>query len=282
MTSPDPFSKSSLFEQAVRAILRPLVRALISQGVTAPAFYRIVKQTYVDVAVADNDGVATDSKVSVMTGVHRRDVKAIRETDQTDTSAVAQKASTLATVVGRWLSNPLMTDAAGNPLPLPRQATGGPSFEALVQGISRDIRARTILDELVRQAVVTEKDDIVTLSPSALIGPADMDQKLHFFSHNVGDHMSASVENLLAEHSPFLERAVFYNNLSEGSVAEIEQAALAKGRQVLQDINAQAAALQTSDHDTPGATHRFRFGVFFFKQDEAEAAQDDTTKRDSP
>ena len=78
--TPDPFTKSSLFEQAVRAILRPLVRALIAQGVTATAFYRIVKQTYVEVASDAAGRSATDSQVSVMTGVHRRDVKALRAT----------------------------------------------------------------------------------------------------------------------------------------------------------------------------------------------------------
>ena len=87
--TPDPFTKSSLFEQAVRAILRPLVRALIAQGVTAPSFYRIIKQTYVEVAANAAGNAATDSQVSVMTGVHRRDVKTLRAAETDADASVA-------------------------------------------------------------------------------------------------------------------------------------------------------------------------------------------------
>ena len=59
-------------------------RALIAKGVTAPDFYRVVKQTFVEVAEADFalDGERpTDSRISMLTGVHRRDVKAFRDPD---------------------------------------------------------------------------------------------------------------------------------------------------------------------------------------------------------
>ena len=268
--TPDPFTKSSLFEQAVRAILRPLVRALIAQGVTAPAFYRIIKQTYVEVAADAAGSATTDSQVSVMTGVHRRDVKTLRAANVGEDASVARKSSTLATVVGRWITQPDLSTPNGDPRPLPRSAVTPPSFDHLVQSVSRDIRPRAVLDELERQSIITvETDGLIHLNPAALVGPADLDQKLHFFSENLGDHMNAAVENLLADGpSPFLERAVFYNHLSKRSVAAIEQDVRSIGIKALQDINSRAAHLQDADKNDPDATQRFRFGVFLYSDDD--------------
>lgn len=281
--TPDPFTKSSLFEQAVRAILRPLVRALIAQGITAPAFYRIVKQSYVEVATDTAGKTATDSQVSVMTGVHRRDVKTLRAASAGDDVAVARKTSTLATVVGRWVSLPELLTEDGSPRPLPRSAETPPSFDHLVESVSRDVRPRAVLDELERQNIVAVDDaGVVRLNASALVGPADLDQKLHFFSENLGDHMNAAVENLLAEGaSPYLERAVFYNNLTDSSVNAIEGDVRDIGIKALQDINTRAARLQSADGAAPDATRRFRFGVFFYTEDDGPLDDDTTQKRDA-
>ena len=273
MTQHDPFSKASLFEQAVRRLVRPLVRALIAQGVTAPALYRIVKQTYVQVAEEELKASATDSRISVMTGVHRRDVKEFRALGPGEDKAVGQKVSLLASVVGRWMSDETFLTTDGAPAPLPRNGTDTASFDALVKAISQDVRPRTILDELERQGIVSVTDGTVTLILEGLFGKADMDQKLHFFAHNVGDHMQAAVENLISEATPHFERAVFYNYLSAASVEAIEQEARQLSMDALQKVNALASARQQADKDDTTARHRFRFGHFFFRQDEAGQEQ---------
>lgn len=278
MTVRDPFSKSSLFEQAVRRLLRPLVRALIAQGVTAPALYRIVKQTYVQIAAEELRNAATDSRVSVMTGVHRRDVKEFRAGTGYDETSVGRKVSLLTTVVGRWLSEHV--DADDLPLPLPRTSQTAPSFDALVQSVSRDIRPRTVLDELSRQGILREEDGTIHLLQDGLFGVADTEQKLHFFAHNLGDHMQASVDNLMSDPSPHFERAVFYNYLTSESVADIEEEARRIGMQGLQKINALASARQTEDKDKDSAKYRMRFGQFFYVADQTDDAQGKTRDED--
>ncbi len=260
------FSKSKLFEKALRGLLRPLVRALIAQSVTAPAFYRIVKRTFVDVAEDELGAAASDSAISLATGVHRRDVKAMRQPETSDEDKERQNFSMLATVVGRWLSDPKLLDANGEPKTLSRSGVDG--FDRLVEEVSRDIRPRAVLDELVRQGVARVENTRVMLDPAALVGSANLDQKLHFFSLNVGDHMSAAVENLLAENPPFLERAVFYNMLTQDSVTKIEAETRTVWIDALRRINAFARSLQVQDAGRANATQRFRFGVFFYAQDE--------------
>lgn len=276
MNARNPFSKSNLFAQAVRRLLRPLVRALIAQGVTAPALYRIVKQTYVEVAADELGAEITDSRVSVMTGIHRRDVKEFRGTDSDEDPQVSRKVSLLVTVVGRWISEDFYTDQDGAPLALPRSATTGPNFDALVQSVSRDVRPRTVLDELSRQGILREESSTVHLLQDGLFGAADTEQKLHFFAHNLGDHMQASVENLMSDPSPHFERAVFYNFLTQESVAEIEGEARQIAMRALQQINTLASARQTEDKVKSSATYRFRFGQFFFAKNETRDAQGKT------
>ncbi len=279
MAARDPFSRSGLFERAVRRILRPLVRALIAQGVTAPALYRIVKQTYVEVAVDDLGEAATDSRVNVMTGVHRRDVKEFRARDQSESTETQRKVSILLTVVGRWMSDPVFAEA-GVPRALPRFATDGPSFETLVQSVSRDIRPRTVLDELTRQGIARLDEDEVRLVSEGVVGSADTDQKLHFFAHNLGDHMQAAVDNLLSEEPEFLERAVFYNHLERESVETIEAEVRRLSQDGLKRINTLAAGKQAADKAQPTATHRFRFGVFFYREDEDAGTKGTSTDDD--
>lgn len=280
MTDPTPQTPASLFASILKRLLRPLVRALIANGVTAPAFYQIVKGVYVEIAEADfrlEDKPQTDSRISILTGVHRRDVKALRDARLSTDTAVQRKVSTVASVIGAWLGGTQTTDAEGTPLPLPRYAETGASFERLVQSISRDIRPRTILEELLRQKLVEEDNQgLLILHQDAFIGPADTAQKVYFFGDNVGDHIAAAVENLLSDAPPFMERAVFYNHLTPASADRIEAQARAQGMALLKDVNRLAASCQTDDDGKPDATERVRLGVFFYRTDQSGHHSPDT------
>lgn len=286
MTTGDPETRAALFGRVIRGLLRPLIRALIAQGVTAPAFYRIVKQVYVEVAEADFplDGKRpTDSRITLLTGVHRREVRAQRAEAPPDETALRRKVTALSAVLARWLAGPDTVDTEGRPLPLPRNAAEGPSFEALARGISSDIRPRTVLDELRRQGLVEEAGETVILRADAFLGPADLEQRVHFFAANVGDHIAAAVENLLAEEPRFMERAVFYNRLTPASADEVEALARSLGTGALVEVNRLAHRRQKVDMEATDGTERFRFGVFFYREDEGTGSDDPPQEgRDGP
>lgn len=257
----------------LRRIFRPLIKVLIARGVTAPMLYRLLKGLYVEVAERDfrlGNDAPTDSRISVLTGVHRKDVRALRQPSPHAEAASARDVTVMATVVGRWLADPDRS-AKGTPLPLPRQAKDGPSFDDLVQTVSTDVRPRTILDELLRRGIVALSDDgeTVSLSSEAFVDGGTGDERFHFFSRNVGDHLAAAGENVLAEGTPpFLERAVFYNNLTAASLDEIEDRAQTLGKAALAELNGLAYERQQADAGADGAGHRFRFGVYLYREDE--------------
>lgn len=281
MTDEPNLPGGGLFHRVLGGLLRPLIRALIAQGVTAPAFYRLVKRVYVDVAEEEFqlDGKrATDSRISVLTGVHRRDVASLRSAARDQDTALREKVTLITSVLGRWMASSETTDADGTPLPLSRGGTGtdGPSFESLVASINRDIRPRTVLDEMLRQDLVRTHPEtgLLHLNAQGFIGPEDMDQRIYFFGENVGDHLAAAVDNLLTDQPPHLERAVFYNRLTPASVDTIEARARHLGTGALQALNREAHALQEQDLDADDGTERFRFGVFFYRTSEEQGPEE--------
>ncbi|SFJ39469.1 DUF6502 family protein [Jannaschia pohangensis] len=261
----------------LRGLLRPLVRTLIARGVTAPTFYRLLKSVYVEVAREAfrlDDAPPTDSRVSLLTGVHRRDIRTILAEGDTAWEAARSRSATLATVLARWQTLDGFSDN-GVARPLPRTGAPGADFESLVTTVSTDIRPRTILDELLNQGLVAETSDsrIAPTGPP-VVGPGSDDHKLVFFAANVGDHLAAASENLLTETPPFFERAVFYNRLTPNAIEQIEARARILSQAMLEEINATSAAHQTAERLAKDNTGRYRLGVYFYREDSA-APQDD-------
>ena len=68
--------------KAVVMLCRPLIRLLIEKGITFPLFRELMKELYVEVADKEfslDDKKPSDSRVFVLTGVHRKDIKRIRQ-----------------------------------------------------------------------------------------------------------------------------------------------------------------------------------------------------------
>ncbi|MEM7488863.1 MAG: DUF6502 family protein [Pseudomonadota bacterium] len=247
---------SDRFLRILRGLIRPLVRVLIARGVTAPAFYRLLKSVYVEVADRSfrlDEDAPTDSRISLLTGVHRRDVKALRDAGDDGWETARAKAAAFATVISRWR-------AAGAGV-LNRAA-----FDALVTEVSRDIRPRTVLDELLRQGLVIARDDGLALTADAVVGPGSDDHGLVFFAANLGDHLAAAAENLLSEEPPFLERAVFYTRLTPEAVDALEARARELGQDLLVTLDAESRAAQEAGKMDPANAERYRFGIYFYRE----------------
>ena len=273
---------SSAFLRVLRGLLRPLVRTMIARGLTAPVIYGLLKRVYVEVAEESfrlDDKPLTDSRIALLTGVHRKDIRTFRSEDD-DTLQARQKSALLATVVGQWTSAPDFANGS-EPALLPRQSDTGPDFETLVRSISRDVRPRTVLDELQNAGLVSETEDgLLRLAPEAVVGTGDTADKEAFFAANVGDHLAAATENLLADTPPFFERAVFYNQLPPNAVDEIEASARAKAQALLEDLNRQTSSLHRDNAETAGPRQRYRLGIYFYREDTADAADTDKKAKD--
>ena len=258
---------------AIERLLRPLVRVLLARGLTYPALAEILKSAYVQVAQRDfalPEKRQTGSRISLLTGIHRKDVKRLGRADA-DLETTPSNVSIGAQLVARWLTEARYLDPSDQPLPLPRLASDGGafSFEALATSVSKDIRPRAVLDEWLRLGVAhIDDEDRVCLNVMGFIPQKGFDEKAYYFGQNLHDHIAAGVHNLLGQEPPFFERSAYCLYLTPASVDELARLAHEVGTQSLQKVYRRALELERRDDDQPEATMRINFGLFFFSDRE--------------
>lgn len=254
---------------AARHILRPLIKLLLAHGINYTMLIEELKKLYIRVAEEDfplEKRAQSDSRITLLTGVHRKDVKRLREVTTTDEPIVKAK-SIGAQLIARWLGDPLYHDEQGNPLPLARSAADGGelSFEAVMQSVSKDIRPRPVLDEWIRQGIATiDETDRVHLNMEAFVPEQGVEEKLFFLRQNVHDHLATVVENLEEKQPARLERCVYYDALTAEEVEELHAYASEQGMKVLKAINKRAIQMQGQPDEARGKPdRRMNFGVYF-------------------
>ena len=120
-----PHSPQPSYISALKLLLRPLLRGMISHGVTLPSLTALLKQVYVE--AAEDFRIAnkklTDSRVSLLTGVHRKDVRHIRD-EERDALVLSSQASIGVGVVALWTGDSRYLADDGTPAPLERTGRG--------------------------------------------------------------------------------------------------------------------------------------------------------------
>lgn len=265
-----PDTGSSALIAAIHRLLRPLVKVLLARSISYPFLSNLLKTIYVEVAAEEfklQGKPQTDSRISLLSGVHRKDVKRLRA-EMVEEQTIPPAVSLSARLVKLWRSDPQRIDETGRHRPLPRLISegGAESFEALVNSVSKDIRSRVILDEWLRTGIATiDEKGRVCLNTDAFLKGGGFDEKAYYFGQNIHDHLAAAVHNLLGQSPQFLERAVQYNRLSEQSVAELTELARVQGLQALKVLSSRATELEARDKDDPAASRRVSFGVYAFE-----------------
>lgn len=265
----DDDSGDSALRQALLRVLTPLSRLLIARGVSFRTASEIWKRAYVQAARRDGGGTSV-SRISVLTGLQRRDVKAILESPVETGRAPG---GPIGRVLATWAGDPRYRGDDGAPVPLPRTTPtdDGLSFERLCQSISQDVHPRAVLDALLAiEAVAFDGEtDFVTLQSAALVVKDDA-LRAGYLGANLGDHAEAAAANMTADPAPYFERAVHYDGLTPASVAELDELARKLNTATLLKLNEQALKLQNRDGGAAHAGMRFRAGAYVFSQEKAK------------
>jgi len=269
--------------KAVTLLCTPLIRLLIEKGITFPQFRELMKELYVEVAdknFALDDKKPSDSRIFVLTGIHRKDIKRIRMQSQQEDQQITSSASLSGELVARWSSMPEYLDDKGKPRPLQKSGNDTDAgFEQLVSSVNKDVRPRVILDEWLRLNIVRLKDDYVVLNKLAFVTNKEFKEMAYYLGHNVHDHVASCVSNILSEEDPMLERSVYYASLTEQSVKKLNTIASKKGDDLLQHLNKQAIKLYDADKHKDDAKYRIRLGVYWYQaqlEANAESSKEST------
>jgi hypothetical protein len=263
--------------QAVEQLLLPMAQLMISHGLQFGAVTELLKKAMVSAAVADfgiGERSVTDSRIAVLTGVHRKDVRRLREEPTTKSAAdVAEPLMSIgAQVVARWISDASYLTANNQARTLartPRHAkTGEPDFTSLVAQVSQDVGARAVLEELLRLGIVHSTDEgHVALHSNAFVPQEGINEAFHFLASNISDHLATAVHNLHPERATqaMLEQSAFSQNLSDEDANELEQTARVLWATALQQFLQKATAAEQRSSKKTDASQRVRYGVYFHK-----------------
>ena len=141
-------------------VMRPIVRILLRYGIGYREFAEVTKTAFVDIASSDFGirGRPTNiSRIAVMTGLTRKEVRRIRDKITTGDALVSVKTTPFEDVLHQWHAQSDFTDSAGNPKPL-RFAGNTSSFTDLVKRFGGDIPAGAMRTEMKRVGVIKEDD----------------------------------------------------------------------------------------------------------------------------
>lgn len=278
-TIPQP----TLVLDRVLRVMQPLVRLLVRNGVTYTVFVAALKRLFLQAArqeLAARGMPATDSAVSLLSGVHRRDVRLLTraapaaDAGTAGAAAAAPRAAPArlglaAQVVARWMNDAGFLDRDGASRVLPKSGAEG-SFDALVAGVSRDVRPRAVLDELLRLGVVRETDAGLALAGGGFAPRQGFDELSWLFAQNLHDHAAAATANLQGDGN-FLEQAVFVDEISAASADRLRQVASGAWKAAFKTVMGEAQSRFDADAAAVPADprrHRARFGVYFYSERE--------------
>jgi hypothetical protein len=265
-------------------LAQPLAAWLVRSGVGYTEFVTALKPVFLAQALAEAKRLGrkpTDSALSLLSGLHRKDVRHLRATAQGGDAAVARRAaawgrpSPASQVATRWLGLdwPDLIPFAGPE----------PSFEALVRLVSTDFHHRAVLQELLRLGVVCEEGDQVHLLRGAFVPNRRLKEASQLMASSVADHLAAGVHNLTSEGPRrFLEQSVFADGLSSQSVAQLHQLANQLWAHVLETVVAAAVPLCEQDAHLREGTERFRLGLFSYSAVDLPASPSSVSDAPAP
>lgn len=254
-----------VLEQAL-LVTQPLVRWLLRSGVGYAEFATALKAVFLLEAEAELqriDGKRNDSTRSLLSGLHRKDVRALLPSvlaslasGQTRADARGSRPTLASKVVTRWL---------GQELPESLPLTGpAPSFESLSREVSQDVHPRAVLMELMRLGIVDEADQTVTLQRAAFVPNPHHTEARQMMVASVADHLAAGVSNITSARAvTFLEQSVFAEGIHAESALALEHLAASLWPQIMKTMVKAATPLYEKDEAT-GGDQRFRLGMFCY------------------
>jgi hypothetical protein len=254
----------ALREAAV--LMVPIARWLLRHGVPYPAFAALLKSVFVTVAreeLEHSGARSTHSALSVLSGVHRKDVRSLEAA--AGPQRPASSISLSSQLFTRWLSDPKYRGPDGKPRTLARSGPGTNSFETLARETSNDVHPRAMLDELVRSGLVRVDGAEVTPLETSFVPSRKLDDLTALFSANVSDHIAAAVQNLTVKAPKFLEQSVFANGMTQESVDHLHQCARVAWNTAFTTMVSEARGRVEIDSDSDSDI-RIRFGVYFYSE----------------
>ncbi len=262
--------------EAIAEILRPLVKRLLAAGVPFGRVEARLRELFVE--VAENELTLpgrrqTDSRVALVTGINRKEVRRIRSADKSTAPPSSFSMNHAASLISRWRTDPQTSDRSGRPRPLPYQAARGPTFMKLARKVTGDLAPRILLDELVRSgAAELREDQVVVLKGEAYVPKLETAEQMQILAEDPAELVETILRNILGEgEGRLLQRKVFFDNLGTKAAGRVRTEMRREGERLLRRANRLLARhdRDRNPHAAGGDPYYAAIGVYFFEDTSA-------------
>ena len=242
-------------------------------GVGYREFAEIAKCAFVDVSTNDFGlrGRPTNiSRVAVMTGLTRKEVKRLRDKIASGDETAASRVIPPTEILHQWYSNPDFIDESGRPKPLPFDGEGV-TFTSLVKQFGGDIPPGAMRTELKRVDAVSEDPDGTLTAIRRHHISKDLDKVVHHafgqaifgLAHAVNHNMSDD------QVGPWVERVAWTTRVRDDERPRVRRVAQDRAEEFVQSIDDLFAAYETINRDIEPSDSEsvVGIGVFYFESD---------------
>ncbi len=259
-------TSNDFLQSACRAVLRPLASMLLKCGMTWKAFSDISKSVFVEAASADYgiDGRPTNvSRVSILTGISRKEVKRQRDILESTELPVTRKTNDATRVLSGWHQDSKYLDEDEKPLALSENGPG-PTFADLCAQYGGDVSASTMLKELIKTGSVQKlaNGDLQVLKRYYQPAMRD-DENLMFAVDRIRDVIATMNNNVFPEDGGALRFGGYADNefIPVESIPAFNKFMDSRGQAFLEEIDDWLTANAIDSADTKQLA---RVGVSLF------------------
>jgi hypothetical protein len=259
-------------------VLRPIAKILLRCGIGFREFAEVTKAAFVDVASSEYGlrGRPTNiSRVAVMTGLTRKEVRRIRDKIESGDRSLVVKSTPLSEVLHRWHSDEEFLDSAGKPKALPFSGETG-SFSSLVKRFGGDIPPGAMRTELKRIGALDEGENGVLAVTKRSVSPVGIEEKLVVsLIHGAYPLLSAVAHNVDPDRDveTWPQITAFTQSVRKNDMRRIRRISLDRLSDIAESFDDLFMAYETlheSDR-TPEDQNIVAVGVFYFEDTDRDS-----------
>lgn len=208
------------FLQALRRILRPIIRLMIRSGVRYDEFADLARGAYVDSAIHDGIGEVTHpspEQILWATGIEPERLDNYRRMDTHELAPTRTSIQVVIEVLHRWHTNSRFLNEHGGPQDLEFDSASNESFRSLVAQVDKNADPAFILNEILKsKSAVYLEDNRIRAVTRSYIWPTDSVAGVEYFWRALNDLSQtleynfdpANAERKRLERSMFADRGI--------------------------------------------------------------------------
>lgn len=226
---------------AILRLLRPLTRLLLKHGMPYGIFAELARKAYVEEGfdhLQRSGKRPTVSSVSALTGLTRKETKALRERSPVGNEKSAQRYSRAIRVISGWVNDNQFHDENGAPAALPFDGTNN-SFSSLVKKYSGDIPPVAMLSVLETSENVIVTGDSIVLKERAYIPMSTPVDKINILGTDVAELIGTIGHNIEVDPAQrFFQRKVSNTAVRPEAMEKFRELSNLKSQQLLEEYHA--------------------------------------------